>query len=469
MSKPIDLSSLLYLLRLQDEDPPWYQLTSDEIPYLVLLIVGILAFILGGVFRPVVETLGNNLRQKILGLGKHGRFRQGYLTYIISRCRHLSLLPANVVAARWDYRRRVIELENLYSPLSLGKTLEGESQQEDELLISRSLRKPYSSSRRKARNIFESLWWRVRPPADPSAGELGKTIESYRRLVIRGEPGSGKTTLLRFLAITNARSLRNDKKDGDDSHLTKRRLGWRKKRFAIFVNLGAFTDVMGWPRKRRLIDAVVDTLPGELRRDYPDGFFENQLRKGNCLVLLDGFDELGSKQARDRMAHLVRDFCNTYDHKTNRFVVSTRIVGYEGQLDTMGFSLRTVQELSPQAVQDLVIRRYRAIAIGEGIGRSEQEQQDLIQQYEVRAQKLLVELKQNESLRLLTPNPLLLSLIVLVSLVRVKLPEQRHILYRDCVEILTERWQAERRAQSGALLQDNDQQGELNLDNKLTI
>ena len=149
-----------------------------------------------------------------------------------------------------------------------------------------------------------------------------------------------------------------------------------------------------------------------------------------------------------RWRSYIADMADVYRGRGNLFVVSTRIVGYEGQLDRYGFAVRTVQDLDDDATRDSVTRRYRAIALGEGIGRSKQEQEDLRSQYEGRANLLLRDLARNQGLRSLTTNPLLLSLIVLVHLVQIKLPEQRHLLYRDCVEILTERWQARKRERS---------------------
>ena len=251
--------------------------------------------------------------------------------------------------------------------------------------------------------------------------------------------------------------------------MTRLRLGWKAPRFPILIQLGFFGDVASWREDRRLLDAIIDTLPGELRSRYPKRFFETQLNRGHCLVMFDGFDELGSRKARNHMARLIDDLATTYNHPDNRFIVSTRIVGYEGQLDAYGFIVRTVEDLSPNAVWDLVKRRYQAIAIGEGLGRSGQEQKDLIQLYTNRADDLLVELEKNDFLRALTPNPLLLSLIVLVSLVQVKLPEQRHILYRDCVELLAERWQAQRRAEAASHQGEQSQPDDLGLDQKIAL
>jgi len=445
--------------------PPWYQIPEDKVPYVVFLLVTALAFILGGLARPLVKSLGNALLLWIKGWGKKGDFRRRYLTYVVSRCRHLTLLPANIVAARWDYRRTVIELENLYTTLSL-EEIHSQREADD---IQPKKRRLLGHTKKEPRNRLQELWWRIHPPVKPSAGALGEIIETATRLIIRGDPGCGKTTLLRYLAISCARSLRNDKRDGDDPRLVRQRLGWKKPRFPIYVNLGLFADVLEWSRNRRLIDALIDSLTGELRQRYPKGFFESQLMLGHCLVLFDGFDELGGREARSRMAHLIADLVNNNNHPSNRFIVSTRIVGYEGQLDTYGFAIRTVQDLTPEAVRELVARRYRAIAIGEGLGLSEQEQEDLIARFDKRVQVLLQELAKNESLKALTVNPLLLSLIVLVSLVQVQLPKQRHMLYRDCVEILTERWQEYRQAEADIQEHREAPQDALTLEQKLTL
>ena len=316
---------------------------------------------------------------------------------------------------------------------------------------------------------MQAFWWRICPPVNPTAGHLGSVVEKNPRLIIRGDPGSGKTTILRYMSITCARSLRNDRRDGDDHNFTRLRLGWKISRFPIYVNLGLFANVLSWPKERRLLEGIVDTLPGELKSLYPKEYFEEKLRKGNCLVLFDGFDELGSRAARNKMAVLINDLANTYNRSTNRFIVSTRIVGYEGQLDVYGFSIRTVQDLDNPKIHDLVTRRYKAIALGEGLGLSEQEQKDLLTKYQKRADDLLGELQDNEGLRILTTNPLLLSLIVLVSLVRVKLPEQRHILYRDCVELLSQKWQEQRYADAGSAEMYQPVEGEVTLENKVSL
>ncbi len=439
---------------------PWWAATEGEIPYALLLLIGLIIFLAGTFARPLLEDLANALQRWVWSWGKAGNFRKRYLDWVVEKNRFDRILLPERVVMRMQHRRQLVALEELYTPVALGtERHERETSFVAEGRWSKRLQ-PISQWLRK-------LWQRIRPPIEPSAGEIGDLIQSQPRLVIRGDPGSGKTTLLRYLAISCARTLRRQRIDGDDYRMVLRRFGWKKSPFPIIVPLNLLADVGDWPPERRLLDAMIETLDPELRRQYPANFFERRLAKGHCLVLFDGFDELGSRSARGKMAQLIADLTSHYQQPTNRFVVSTRIVGYEAQLDAFGFLVRTVQPLDDDTVKLLVERRYRAIALTEGLGQSAQAQGDLLRYYAGRTADLLTNVDRNLRLRKLTANPLLLSLIVLVHSANFKLPDERHLLYRDCVNMLAEGWQEFRRTSVG--LAPTAQPVTLALDHKLVL
>jgi len=105
----------------------------------------------------------------------------------------------------------------------------------------------------------------------------------------------------------------------------------------------------------------------------------------------------------------------------NRFIVTSRIVGYNGQLAKYGFTTLRVQRLSWSLIKDLVTKWYDSL------------NEPLL------AGQLLDTLKANERIADLAVNPMLLSLIVLVQYVKRIIPERRHLLYDECVKILVER------------------------------
>ena len=58
----------------------------------------------------------------------------------------------------------------------------------------------------------------------------------------------------------------------------------------------------------------------------PERFFADRLAKGECLVLLDGVDEVADLPTRHRIARIIEKFTIAYPN--NRYVVTSRIVGY---------------------------------------------------------------------------------------------------------------------------------------------
>src|SRR3989442_9499215 len=83
-------------------------------------------------------------------------------------------------------------------------------------------------------------------------------------------------------AVTCARSLRNKQKDGDSSRLVKQRLLWDTKPFPIFVTLKRHSKAAAWDDAHMLTDIFLEELPPELFGQCPPGFFERQLKRGNC-------------------------------------------------------------------------------------------------------------------------------------------------------------------------------------------
>jgi energy-coupling factor transporter ATP-binding protein EcfA2 len=443
--------------------------------------------------------------------GKDYIFEQAYLTWIINQHRYLGLLPARVVTARWGEEGRYVDLEKVYVSLHVFSAQGGDKNSTETSTGDPSSwhKHPwlYTVLRKNLwyyilvsiplilyiifgsfTSIFNStpfsqflaliffmllcipivfIRWRASGEEETyQLGDLAFAIDSHKQLVIRGDPGSGKTTLLRYLAVTCARALRNSKKHGDAPDLVKKRLLWTTRPFPIVVTLRRHSNVALWSEEKRFIDLFSEEMPVELRKRRPEGFFERKLAKGNCLILLDAFDELGSPEARVAMAHRIEDFLNIYDHSRNRVIITTRIVGYEGQLDRYGFQIRTVQHLEAGEIRALIKQRYEAIAVSETAGWSPHDAASIKQDIRRRSERLIKKVESTPQLAQLATNPLLLSLIVLVHRVKLELPEERVQLYRECVEILTEQWQSFKRAESN--LQSSSQE-ELNFSQKLVL
>jgi hypothetical protein len=124
---------------------------------------------------------------------------------------------------------------------------------------------------------------------------VNEALRDYPYMVILGDPGAGKTTLLKYLALAFA-SGHSDK------------LNLNEARLPVFVRVYDY----GAKRAERQVDySLVDYLYTQayenLQVRLENGFFENELERGQCRVCLDGLDELGSAGLRRRgRDHLAR-------------------------------------------------------------------------------------------------------------------------------------------------------------------
>jgi energy-coupling factor transporter ATP-binding protein EcfA2 len=277
---------------------------------------------------------------------------------------------------------------------------------------------------------------KVSDKADDSSFDLSvpAVIRDNRCLVIIGHPGAGKTTILRFLALTFARARRKYPQVTRNEPFSEEAVKFRQARefvtgdagfttppLHIFVYLNRLRPHLEGASGTNLLDVVRSEVRSvEALQGFPPGFFTKKFDAGQCIFFLDGFDEIGTPMGRDAAAQQIGKLV-TASPNGNRFVVSSRIVGYNGQLNEYGFRVFKVQELSNNMIVALVRRWY--VALGE---------EDL-------AEQLIATLESNPRIRQLAINPMLLSLIVLVQYVRRLIPDRRHVLYDECVKILVER------------------------------
>lgn len=268
------------------------------------------------------------------------------------------------------------------------------------------------------------------PPilSEPITRLLGRR----RSLVVLGDPGSGKTTVLRWLAVVAA---------GGPLSWAEH-LGQAERLLPLMVSVGRLAEI-----RERLgaVGSVVDTLAVYFHdrnvsaKDELRDFLERVLESGECLVLLDGLDEVRS-EARSSLLSWLETFCARFPR--NRFVASARVVGYTG------FSLPGGVETTLASFNDAQVRRY-AGAFERACRRWENEgiADDVAADRE--SSKLLEALFKSPRLRDLARNPFLLSALVLIHRAEGQLPRHRVQAYEIFSRTLCETWSNARRVVAG--------------------
>ncbi len=253
-----------------------------------------------------------------------------------------------------------------------------------------------------------------------------------KHMVILGQPGAGKSTLLDYLTLVFT---------GFIKHPLFAQLG---KPLPIFVRLRDLgkTDI-----KQSLL-GLIESPDNVGLKNVPAGYFERHLKSGNCVVLLDGLDEVLDENYHKQVVNEIQTFANEYPD--NWLVVTCRIAGWHEQLPN--FRQYTVGEFDRDDVRQFIGAWYREVTRTEAINRlGASPKLDAIQNTEAQAYQVSLQqsellwgaLLKNENLLRIARTPLILSLVTLVHKNRTTdLPKGRARLYRECLEILLDLWDA---------------------------
>lgn len=250
-----------------------------------------------------------------------------------------------------------------------------------------------------------------------------------KHIVILGQPGAGKSTLLDYLVLILTGNVKNP---------LFYDLG---KPVPVFVHL---RDIGSHNNPGSLI-RLIDSPANSNLEKIPSGFFKRHLRNGNCVVLLDGLDEVLDEQSQDSVVKEIIAFSNEYPD--NWIITTCRAAGWKNQLQD--FRRFDIQELEDVDIDRFIRAWYREVLRTEYVTRlGPSPKQDFIRSAETtsyeesrqQSEELWNVLQMNESLRRITRTPLILSLVTLVHKTRGDLPKGRSRLYKECLEILLERW-----------------------------
>ena len=247
---------------------------------------------------------------------------------------------------------------------------------------------------------------------------LGAKAIRSRHFVIIGAPGSGKTTLLKHLALSLARG----RKTGVP-HMPVL-LYLRDHATTLDGKYDASTDTFAYS----LAEAVNTHLQRKWQQSLPLPWITRKLAKGQCLVLLDGLDEVADARLRQLVVKWVQRQMLAYGR--NRFLLTSRPHGYRDN-PLEGVWVLGTRPFTPLQVAQFVQNWYQANEY-----KSWQEK-DPGMQMRARegAHDLLRRLYRTPALLAFAVNPLLLTMIATVHRYRGSLPGSRVALYDEIFEV----------------------------------
>ncbi len=237
------------------------------------------------------------------------------------------------------------------------------------------------------------------------------------KFVLLGAPGSGKTTLLSFFAVMLAQNY-------------PEKLGWDSgiDCLPILINIRDFArlsviNILDYARQ--FAEKTMSVKP------LPEGFFEYWLADGRAMILLDGLDEVVEESKRYAVVQQIENFLGQYHQ--NLAIITSRPAGYKRDFfNTSEFEHYQLQLFDDAKVDEFINRWYDSRV------RDAAEAQR-------RKDSIKKALDENDRIKLLARNPLLLTIIALIHRYQAVLPRARHKLYEKAVETLLKCWDANKK------------------------
>ncbi|MGB3761461.1 MAG: NACHT domain-containing protein [Rivularia sp. (in: cyanobacteria)] len=225
-----------------------------------------------------------------------------------------------------------------------------------------------------------------------------EAVNKYQKLLILGKPGAGKTTFLKHLAI------HSNLKDSTG------------RLIPVFIQLKQYCED---DKNQNLIDAIIEEFT-----IYLPNFEQNirrLLEKGHCLIMLDGLDEVKTDNHNiyQDIDNLIKSFPD------NRYIITSRT----GACDYV-FADFTEVEAADFGWEEVKYFAYNWFGI-----RHERDT----------SHKFIQQLQENESVKELAANPLLLTILCFTFEDTYGFTKNRYGLYTDAVDSLLRRWDASRR------------------------
>jgi formylglycine-generating enzyme required for sulfatase activity len=260
--------------------------------------------------------------------------------------------------------------------------------------------------------------------------------------VIVGKPGSGKTVSLKFIALMLTY--------GEPGAV---RLRLEKAYLPVYVRLQQYAEKLKSNSSLSLnafLVAYIDENYSGLPRQGE--FLRSALERGECIILLDGLDEVGDlgdsllagRTLRMAVVDEVARFADTRcgEQCANRVIVTSRVEGYRRN-DLPAFAETELSSLDyPDEVEEFLLRWFTAY---EKEYHPKLDFAAALHSAQKRVEPLMSDIRRSASVQRLAINPLLLTILAMIYEMGTRLPDQRVKLYQTVATTMIENW---RRAQT---------------------
>jgi len=241
------------------------------------------------------------------------------------------------------------------------------------------------------------------------------TLEHTPCLVITGSPGSGKTSLLKYITL----SLLNKE---------KRLSGEVPNKLPILLSLRHYSKMINRNPDYTLAEATESAYLSHMLEPLPSNWFEKHLQAAQCVVMLDGLDEIADQVERKNITAWIE--AQIARHPKNHFIITSRPLNYFSN-PISGATLLESLPFDKTQIQQVIERWYLSNEINNT--KSSSASRTASEGIED-----LTQLSAKPPFSALTRNPLLLTMIATIHRAGISLPSAGISLPRSRADLYAE-------------------------------
>ena len=266
---------------------------------------------------------------------------------------------------------------------------------------------------------------------------LQDALDTSDLLVVLGGSGTGKTTLLRKYATEQAALLTNpdregiqvETRSGGEVQITLR---WP---LPVYIDLAAFVDDhRPGERLTQYVQRMAVALSGD---ENMADLLAQLVASGQCVMLLDGLDQVATDEQRRRLVSAVADAAEVWRAGRNQVVVTSRFAGYDVAPLSPDFSVHIMRPLDRSEIGPYLLRWSQLLA---RTRRPSLNDAEVTQQAAGETIALVREITSSQSLFEMINSPLMLRLLVAVYRQGMPVSPRRVAIFNLITEALVHDW-----------------------------